>query len=348
VRVPNHHAEFSAWHKRHHTYNTNNMSNLPRLFAESLAGQRDDVEISFGEGLISGSYIHDRVCLGDDGVCLQANFIAANFESQMPFGAVAYDGILGLSLSQMAVGDEYSIVECMLKRKLLHHSVFSVFFGYDGEGSEATFGDYRQDKMASDMFWAPVATPGFWQVEVEDVLIGSDNLHVCKSRSKCQAIVDTGTSFITGPDEVITAILNEVDMKADCSNVNILPDISFILGNHVLSLKPKDYVLQTRDACTMLLMPLNIPPPKGPLTILGEPLLKRYYTVYDRGHMRVGFALAKHTVHRPPIQARHHRPLFPKLNKLLQSWGQVQHYRRQLRHGSLAKLKQLVPPHGGV
>jgi len=46
--------------------------------------------------------------------------------------------------------------------------------------------------------------------------------------------------------------------------------------------------------CSPRLMPVNMPEPLGPnLWILGEPVLHRYYTVYDWGKLQVGFSLAK-------------------------------------------------------
>jgi len=42
-------------------------------------------------------------------------------------------------------------------------------------------------------------------------------------------------------------------------------------------------------------MPIDFPEPLGPkLFILGEPVLRKYYTVYDWQRRSVGFGLANH------------------------------------------------------
>merc|ERR1719265_1765026 len=45
--------------------------------------------------------------------------------------------------------------------------------------------------------------------------------------------------------------------------------------------------------CSFSLMSLDVPPPKGPLFIFGDPFLRRFVTIYDRQGPKVGFAVAK-------------------------------------------------------
>jgi len=55
--------------------------------------------------------------------------------------------------------------------------------------------------------------------------------------------------------------------------------------------------------CRPRLMPVNLPEPVGPkLFILGEPVLHRYYTVYDWDQLQVGFSLANNHRNNPGTQ----------------------------------------------
>jgi len=258
-------------------------------------GTRDVVTITFGTGEMSGVYVRDNICLGGSQICCQSNFVAATEESDEPFSIVPFDGILGLSLPQMAEGASFSLVDQMVDAGVLKEPLFGVFFGNDGEQSEVSFGQYRKELMASDMFWASVTVPGYWQVKMQDVVVDGKKQGICATGGGCQVAVDTGTSLLAGPSDVVNQLIESLEVASDCSNHEHLPPIGFIVSGHTLSLGPEDYVSRTDSGCSLGLMSLDIPPPKGPLFIFGDPFLRKYYTVYDRKNLRVGFALARHS-----------------------------------------------------
>mmetsp|Transcript_27207 Transcript_27207/g.78196 ORF Transcript_27207/g.78196 Transcript_27207/m.78196 type:complete len:532 (-) Transcript_27207:98-1693(-) len=56
--------------------------------------------------------------------------------------------------------------------------------------------------------------------------------------------------------------------------------------------------------CRPTMMPLDLPEPLGPkLFIMGEPVLRKYYTVYNWKELKVGFALAAHEAEVAPLAA---------------------------------------------
>merc|ERR1719444_298001 len=101
---------------------------------------------------------------------------------------------------------------------------------------------------------------------------------------------------MAGPTEIVNALISKLKVTNNCSNFEKLPVLGFVVGDHTLDLGPEDYVDRgdDRDGCSVALMTLDIPPPKGPLFIFGDPFLRKYYTAYDREALRVGFALAAH------------------------------------------------------
>lgn len=68
------------------------------------------------------------------------------------------------------------------------------------------------------------------------------------------------------------------------------PGVQAISGGETVDVEAED---QVKRFCRPRLMPVRLPAPLGPkLFILGEPVLHRYYTVYDWANHRVGFSLA--------------------------------------------------------
>eukprot|EP00392_Amoebophrya_sp_AT5.2_P014472 g14621.t1 len=267
------------------------------------SSDRDVVTITFGTGELSGVFVQDRICVGPN-ICPTANFVAATEESEEPFSLVPFDGIFGLSLSAMSEAPHFNLLDRMIHEKMLHQDIFAVYLGGSRGSrssrtappeSEITFGDYHAERMASPMVWTPVTQPGYWQVEISDLHLNNEPLNLC-AENGCQVAVDTGTSLLAGPSYIVNALVEKLAVAPDCSNFHSLPDLGFRFMEI-----PEDYVEQGTDGmggmggeegCSLALMAMDIPRPKGPLFIFGDPFLRKYYTVFDRKNLRVGFALA--------------------------------------------------------
>lgn len=247
-------------------------------------------EISFGTGQISGDYYKDKFCIGD-ALCTEARFIAANEQSPEPFEETPFDGILGLGFKDLSMGKGFNIVDDLEDSNQLPQGTFAFFLSDDGS-SEITFGGYRPELVASDIVWAKVDRESYWQVGVDDIAFDNEVTGLCNGG--CQVAVDTGTSMLAGPSDLVDQLSTKLEAKDDCSNFDTLPAIGFKVGNKVLNLAPEDYMDTSPGECSFSLMSLDVPPPKGPLFIFGDPFLRRFVTIYDRSGPRVGFAVAKH------------------------------------------------------
>jgi len=320
------HSETCQKHRRYNRTESSSAIDIEHdgKVISSGATQRDQVAISFGTGQVTGQFVEDVVCASqmDASSCVALRVVLATEMTAEPFGLFNFDGVLGLGLESLALQPQFSFFGRMAEHMAHDHRQlkpqFAVFLGRnDDDESSISFGGYSEQRASTQIAWATVASAelGYWQVVIKGIRIGSEALDICEDGT-CRAILDTGTSLLGVPRQVsktfhrllARGVSEEQAKELDCRD-HPGRDIVFDLGGPVVTLGPGDYSRpqpfsvtvpakdgspsRTQNLCRALLLPVDMKPPMGPkVFILGEPVLRKYYTVYDWGSKQVGFALA--------------------------------------------------------
>jgi len=255
--------------------------------------------IQYGSGSLVGVFDKDDVTLGDMTIKGQI-FAESTQEPGLAFVAGRFDGILGLGFPAIAVGGVSPVFDNMFQQGLVKQNLFAFWLNRDlngqSVGGEITFGGLDPAHYDTPITYAPLTAETYWQFEVDALTIGGATVS-----SKFQAIADSGTSLLAGPVAVITKIQKAIgatplargEYTVDCASLDSLPDVTFVINGKEFSLSPQDYVLKIQSQCLSGFMGLDLPGELGPQWILGDVFMGRYYTVFDYGNSRVGFAQAK-------------------------------------------------------
>lgn len=317
-------------HQRYRRSESGSAIDIDHSGTEIAAGtaERDQVSISFGTGDVLGEFVHDVVCLSEHsnvnasnlsgtGNCVKVRVITATEMTEEPFYNFAFDGVVGLGLAALAVDPEFSYFGEMAKQGILPKPQFGFFLSQTDEvPSELSFGGHDERRISEPLHWARVVQPelGHWQVQIKGLKIGGVPYPACES-GKCVGIVDSGTSLLGVPSQSIKDIHWKLARKVpgdpselDCRHVGG-PSIAFELGGFEVTLEAEDYSRpaamrvqsnasgEVQVICRASLLPVDMAPEEGggnPWTfILGEPVLRKYYTIFDWKQEEIGFALAK-------------------------------------------------------
>ncbi|KAL2194847.1 vacuolar protease A precursor [Corynascus similis CBS 632.67] len=253
-------------------------------------------EIRYGSGSLSGFVSQDTLTIGDITVKGQ-DFAEATSEPGLAFAFGRFDGILGLGYDRISVNGIVPPFYKMIEQKLIDEPVFAFYLADGEEGSEVVFGGVDQDRYKGKITTIPLRRKAYWEVDFDAISYGDDTAEL----ENTGVILDTGTSLIALPSQLAEMLNAQIGAKKnyagqyaiDCNKRDSLKDVTFNLAGYNFTLGPYDYVLEVQGSCISTFMGMDFPAPTGPLAILGDAFLRRYYSIYDLGADTVGLAEAK-------------------------------------------------------
>lgn len=260
------------------------------------------LNVEFGSGELMGTLSEDVVFLA--GIRIESQtFVEIDHENGEVFSKIMFDGIVGMAFPTLSAHNSTPIFDNILKKHMLLNGIFGFFLSKKEKGefeSRLMLGGVDRNLVEGDIRYYDVLEEFYWSIEMESILINGKNSNLCHN---CKAIIDTGTSLITGPSNEISNLLELLNIDRHCSKPAELPSIGFVFKGTEYKIYPDDYILNfdqessEKKACAGLFMPLDIPSPRGPAWILGDLFLMNFVSEFDRDRKRVGFAKARGGVH---------------------------------------------------
>ena len=254
-------------------------------------------EIRYGSGSLSGFVSQDTLSIGDITVKKQ-DFAEATSEPGLAFAFGRFDGILGLGYDTISVNHIVPPIYNMIEQGAIDAPVFAFYLGSTGSDSEseAVFGGIDRDHFKGDLITLPVRRKAYWEVSFDSITFGKDTSKL----DNTGAIIDTGTSLIALPSDLAELLNGAIgatkswngQYTVDCARRDSLPDLTFTLSGHNFPIGPYDYIMEVSGSCISAIMGMDFPEPVGPLAILGDAFLRKWYSVYDLENDTVGLAKA--------------------------------------------------------
>lgn len=257
-------------------------------------------DIKYGTGHVSGFTSNDVLMVGGMRVSLDFGEIVKS--PTTIFLTTPFDGLFGMAFPELSKAGTVPPLYKMVSDGLIDKNMFAFWLrpatmGEWGEGSGGvlSIGGYNPDHFIGEITWLKISKRPYWQVELTRAYMGDDP----ELSWSGKAVLDTGTSLIVMPEKIAAKINSQLSAQYssesgyfmfDCSKVSSFPDLYLSLNGVDFSLSPSDYTIHFSGECYSTISGMDIGNSDGPLWILGDAFLRKYYTVFDADQERIGLA----------------------------------------------------------
>ncbi|XP_030665904.1 LOW QUALITY PROTEIN: pepsin F-like [Nomascus leucogenys] len=252
------------------------------------------INIACGTGQMLGFLGYDNVKIGDL-VDIGRGFSLSVKEPGKFMRYAVFDGILGLGYPGLDVEGATSVFDNLWNQGLLSQNLFAFYLSNKEEkGSMLMLGGVDSSHYTRNLNWVPVSKLLYWQIAMDSISI---NGKVIACDGSCQAIVDTRTSLLIGPQNSIHDIRKKINAQhyfsseyiIKCDTINTLPDLIFTINGINYPVPASAYIQQHRpDICYSKFEKYVDPSPNANTWVLGDVFLRLYFSVSDWANTRQG------------------------------------------------------------
>lgn len=273
-------------------------------------------QLIYGSGNMTGYLSRDSMELALNAIVREVTFGESTQEPGQNWEEAKFDGIFGLGFGPGEAAAKLPFESIIEQGGLIEEQVFAFYLNRKNQkeqqaqdtqkGGELTFGGINERYYTGMITYVPLTSPQtVWQIKIDSMRMDGVG-GICVGG--CQAIVDTGTSLIVGPEKDVNLINARLSGKRASDGVfelptcqlKYLPHIFMRIGGVEFLLKPEDYVIRTTydNKITCVSAFVYVPTATGgsnleAIWILGDAFIGPHYTIFDYGRRRIGFAKAK-------------------------------------------------------
>lgn len=167
---------------------------------------------------------------------------------------------------------------------------------------EIYFGGIDESKFFPPVQYSPIADNSSWMIQMDDINVTVDGKKSSILAEPTQVMIDTGTTLVLVPPTLFAKLTANMNIQmvdslyyVDCKTIEKLPPIEFKFNGMdplILDWHLQVLVASKRASCLSIFQPFS---GDANDVIIGALFLRNFYTVFDHGNRRIGFANLRDT-----------------------------------------------------
>lgn len=100
------------------------------------------------------------------------------------------------------------VIDRIMEMHQLEQNMFSFYLGRGVQDkSKFTLGGYNPKYIKGKLKWHPVIRKTWWTLKLDAVLLNGTDTKLCNEKTKCEVIMDTGSSLMATPPWALNPFL---------------------------------------------------------------------------------------------------------------------------------------------